>query len=249
MQETVKYIRVLNWGYGGFAPMTLDEDFDKSMQQVQERLHLIDSLNYGDLINEATSANGKANLLKYQSTDNTIEYSLHFVRDRQILLEGVPTMLKPFKEVADKYRADGLWTFEQYRNYVGGLCEIERGFELSLKQFCTAYGYKIGDDPNIEEPQQGSLEYYCQKAVEKGYFKKEGDRYKRVTWSKAQLAYFLNHFLNDDGTFPDKKYCLMFGESRRSNARDQLVMNKHGNGKPRGYEEVDELLGITASNS
>lgn len=93
------------------------------------------------------------------------------------------------------------------------------------------------------EPQNKDLHYYCQKAIEKGYMVKVTDGY-RITkeWTKALLAYFLKHFLNTDGTFPDKKYCLMFGESRLSKSADQLSMNKNGGGKPRGYEMVEELL-------
>ena len=93
-----------------------------------------------------------------------------------------------------------------------------------------------------EQPPKKDLHYYCQKAIEKGYLVKDGDGYKRATWSKAQLAYFLKHFLNTDGTFPDKEYCVMFEESRLSKAADQLSINKNGGGKPRGYEIVDKLL-------
>jgi hypothetical protein len=88
------------------------------------------------------------------------------------------------------------------------------------------------------------LHYYCQKAIEKGYFVKvdDGYRIKNREWTKAQLAYFLKHFLNADGTFPDKEYCVMFGESRLSKAANQLMNNKNGDGKPRGHKKVDELL-------
>ena len=92
------------------------------------------------------------------------------------------------------------------------------------------------------EPQQEKLHYCCQKAIEKKYLIKVGDGYRLGTWKKAQLAYFLKHFPNADGTFPDKYYSKMFGENRLSKAADQLSMNKLGDGKPRGYGEVDELL-------
>lgn len=91
-------------------------------------------------------------------------------------------------------------------------------------------------------PQQEKLHYYCQKAIEKKYLIGVGDGYRLGTWKKAQLAYFLKHFPNADGTFPDKYYSKMFGENRLSKAADQLSMNKLGDGKPRGYGEVDELL-------
>lgn len=247
MKETLKYIKVLNWGYGGFAPMALNTDFAESLQQLQERLGLLDSLNYDALFVEATSVDGKAKLMQYKSTGTDFQYQLHFIRDKQILLDAIPTMYKCFKDGADKYRADGVWTDEQWREYRVTLSQIEKGFEDRLRQFATAYDYSLdGDDPNQQattEPQQKDLHYYCQKAIEKGYLVKKDGGYRRTKeWTKALLAYFLKHFLNTDGTFPDKEYCVMFGESRLSKAADQLSMNKNGNGKPRGYEKVDELL-------
>ena len=238
MKETLKYIDVLNWGYSGFAPMTLNVDHNKSIKQVEERLALLDSLDYHTLFVEATNPNSKTNLLKYQSTGNSFEYGLHFMRDRQILLNSIPTMYKAFKEGADRFRADGLWTDEQWKNYRVTLSTLEKALEDRLKEFATAY-YNTEDD--TPEPQQGSLEYYCEKAVEKRYLRKEGNGYRRIYWSKAQLAYFLGHFLID-GRFPDDKYCKMFGESRLAKAADQLKLNKLGDGKPRGYEKIDELL-------
>ncbi len=92
------------------------------------------------------------------------------------------------------------------------------------------------------EPQQKDLHYYCQKAIEKGYLVKEVGGYRRVSWSKAQLAYFLGHFLKPNDIFPDNEYCLMFGENRLGKALGQLINNKTGNGKPKGYEVVDTLL-------
>lgn len=99
------------------------------------------------------------------------------------------------------------------------------------------------------EPQQAAegqtkdLHYYCPKAIEKGYLEKKGDGYRRTKeWTKAMLVYFLGHFLKPDGTFPDKEYCLMFGETRLSKELCRLADNKTGDGKPRGYEIVDELL-------
>jgi len=92
------------------------------------------------------------------------------------------------------------------------------------------------------EPQQKDLHYYCQKAIEKGYLVKVDGGYRRVRWSKAQLAYFLGHFKKIDGTFPDIEYCNMFEESRLSKALGQLINNKTGYGKPKGYEIVDNIL-------
>ncbi len=200
MQETLNYIKVLNWGFGGFcgsfeniAPLSLSQDFDSSLEQIKKRLAVVDGLNYGALIVEATAPNGKANLLKYQGTDDTIEYSLHFMRDRGQLLEALKPdeleiengkkaikknpkrLFRGFFDAIDEYRADGVWTDEQWKEYKGALNELGRGFEVRLKQFATAYDYKLGDDPNSPEPQQIPTELdtpeakvYLDKAIELG---------------------------------------------------------------------------------
>ena len=94
------------------------------------------------------------------------------------------------------------------------------------------------------EPQRGELLYYCNKAVELGLLEKTDTGYKRVNgkMSKAQLAYLLGRFLNDDGTLPETKYNMMFNESRFGKALYQISGNKNGGGKPRGYKIIDELL-------
>ena len=89
------------------------------------------------------------------------------------------------------------------------------------------------------------LHYYCKIAIEKGYLIKcEDGGYKRASISKSQLAYFLKHFPEQDGTFPDQKYCVLFHESRLSKAADQLINNRKTPGKPRGYKIIDELLSM-----
>lgn len=193
MQETLNYIKVLNWGYGGFcgsfeniAPLSLSQDFDSSLEQVEKRLAVVDGLNYGALVVEATAPNGKANLEKYMSVEDSIEYSLHFVRDRNKLLQMIPTMYKPFKEKLveykpskdknGKYRDDGIWTIEQYAQYKGALSELERGLELRLKEFCGAYDFALSDDQDEQpQPQQIPTELdtpeakvYLEKAIELG---------------------------------------------------------------------------------
>lgn len=90
------------------------------------------------------------------------------------------------------------------------------------------------------EPQQKDLEYYCQKAVEKGYLKKVDGGYRRLTITKAQLADLLNHFILPTGKFDDKGWSLLFGESRLSKAADQLKNNR--NGRCSHYEIIDALL-------
>ena len=244
MKETLNYIEVLLWGYGGFAPMSLNVDYNKSIEQLGERLQALESLNYGKMFDEATSANGKANLQRWQATGDSIEYKLPFMKNGQELVsKHIPEMFIAYKQGADRYKADGVWTDEQWREYRVTLSIIEKAFEDRIREFATAYDYPLSDVPNSPEPQQKDLHYYCSKAIEKGYLVKTDGGYRRTNeWTKAQLAYFLNHFPNADKTFPDKKYCVMFGESRLSKAADQLNININGGGKPRGYEIVDELL-------
>lgn len=124
-----------------------------------------------------------------------------------------------------------------------------KAYEAELEHYKTArtslndvISEKMALRPDSERPQQGTLEYYCQKAIEKGYLEKTETGYKRVNLSKAQLAYFLDHFRNHDGTFPDKKYSILFNESRLGKASSQLADNKNGDGKPMGYEVIDELF-------
>lgn len=98
-------------------------------------------------------------------------------------------------------------------------------------------------DSQKPEPQRGELHYYCQKAIEKGYLVKAKDGYRKTgKWTKAQLAYFLRSFPLENGRFPDKEYSKMFGESRLGKALSQLMDNKNGDGKPMGFESVDEIL-------
>lgn len=78
------------------------------------------------------------------------------------------------------------------------------------------------------------------KAIEADLMEVCGDRLK---WkkSKALLAYFLGHFLVN-GVFLDKEFSTLFNESRLSQAYYRLADNKHGGGKPRGYDEIDRLF-------
>ena len=157
MKETFKYIKVLNWFYSSFATMALNKDYEKSIRLVQERLDLLESLDGNALFCEARSPNGRANLLKYLSTEDSIEYDLHFMRDRGQLLEALQPdyyekegekvvlkkntkrMIRPYLNRIDKYRANGLWTDEQWREYRVTLSQVERDFELGLKLFETYY--------------------------------------------------------------------------------------------------------------
>jgi len=249
MKETKKYIRLLNWAYGGFAPMTIGTDFSRSYKQAEERLQLLDSLDYGALFSEARSANGKTNIIDYMNTDTTFEYGLHFLRDRDYLLAHAPNMLKCLHDEADRLCQIGAWTNEQWREYRGTLGAITSGFENRLKQFITAYKYLLDDDR--PEPQQFTLpqklnteraKKYFPKAIDDGLICYHNNKYTRgANVSKALLAYFLR-CIYKEGDFPDKELSLLFGESRLGKAVSQNMNNKTGYGKPRGYERVDKLF-------
>lgn len=164
--------------------------------------------------------------------DNYINFSAHFndisnVTDVALLYGNIKEYLKlgvkPWNDDNQVYSScEKWWKVFEYNNF--------QTLELSMEQ--QAKG----------EPQQSKLDYYCQKAVGLGYLKKTTAGYQKVTWTKAQLVYFLSHFLNSDNTFPDKEYSVMFGESRLSKSLSQLMDNKNGDGKPKGYEKIDELL-------
>lgn len=264
MQETLNYIKVLRWGYGGFcssfeniAPLSLSQDFDSSLEQIEKRLAVVDGLNFGALYVEATATNGKANLEKYRSVEDSIEYSLHFVRDRKALLEKhIPTMYDGFKRIADQYKADGIWTIEQYAQYKGALNELERGYEVRLKEFCTAYGYKLGDDQDEQpEPQQIPKELdtpeakvYLDKAIELNLID-NGYKWRR---NKQLLAYFaeqmsnrlnLSNKLDKDGkqTIAWKPFEILFGVTDLKGAK-QNWMRINTKFEPTGFEEIDKIF-------
>ena len=149
MEQTLKYIRVLNWGYSSFAPMTLNNDYEKSIQQAKERLELLESLDEDALLVEATGTNGETNLKKFMNAGSDFDHGLRFMRDRRALLNSIPTMYIAFKDGADKLRDEGLWTYEQWREYRGTLSEIEKLLKERLTQFAAAYNYI--DEPNSRE--------------------------------------------------------------------------------------------------
>lgn len=183
MQETLKYIKVLNWGYGGFAPMTLTPDYKESLEQVRERLGLLDSLNYDALLREAISPEGKEYLARYRKTDSTFEYGLRFLRDKEAILNRTkPDWLPEFLEVAekgedgkliynkikypykynglqalkdgaDKYKADGVWTDEKRKEYKYQLSRLEKALEDRLRQFAAAYDYPLSADEPEQQPE------------------------------------------------------------------------------------------------
>jgi hypothetical protein len=101
------------------------------------------------------------------------------------------------------------------------------------------------------EPQQITLpkslntlraKMYFLKALDDGLICLSNGKYsKGVGVTKALLAYFLRCVYNGGG-FPEKELSLLFGESRLGKAVSQLMDNKTGGGKPKGYERVDRLF-------
>ena len=156
--------------------MTLTPDYKESLEQVRERLGLLDSLNYLSLLDEATSTKGKAWLDKYSKTGG-FDFSLHFMRDREQLLKSLEQdgikfgedlevkknpigMFRWAKDGADKYKADGVWTDEKRKEYKYQLSRLEKALEDRLRQFVAAYDYPLSaDEPKQQsEPQQAAPE-------------------------------------------------------------------------------------------
>lgn len=250
MKETLNYIKVLNWGYGAFcgsfgdiAPLTLSPDFHSSIEQLEKRLALLEQLSYDNLLLEATSDNGKANLKRYKSTGTTFEYQLHFMRDREQVLEALQTMSKGFKDYVDKLKADGLWSDEQWREYKVTLSQIGRQFEERLEQFATAFD----ELPTIYN-MKAEKEIFS-KAIEKGYMRRKGNSYEWLH-KISLLAYMCGRLYCEDkvernqdgstilkkgGNFPAHELKKLFGLDVANN-RYQLDV------PPLGYKMIDELF-------
>ena len=184
MEQTNKYIKALNWGYGDFSPMTISPDFAESMQQVLGRLSLLEGLDYDVLLDEALEK-GKEYLERYTKTDDTFEYGLRFMRDGKILLKAIPTMFKCFKDGADKFRADGLWTDDQWRTYRNTLDQIADCFEDRLKQFASAYDFNISGEvkPTAKRNRGRPTEPFASKMIDDA----NGDKLEKMhTISKGK---------------------------------------------------------------
>jgi hypothetical protein len=155
------------------------------------------------------------------------------LNDEKAKADKVLDLLLRIKQINDKLSGRALSQHLQWR---------EREQLKSERE--TLYKDYLDIVTAAPEPQRGELLYYCNKAVELGLLEKTDTGYKRVNgkMSKAQLAYLLGRFLNDDDTFPETKYDTMFGETRLGKALYQISGNKNGGGKPRGYKIIDELL-------
>lgn len=155
------------------------------------------------------------------------------LNDEKAKCDMVLELLLRIKQINDKLSGKALSQHLQWREREQLKGERETLYKAFLDEVKTA-----------NEPQRGELLYYCNKAVELGLLEKTDTGYKRIEekMSQAQLAYLLGRFLKNDGTFPETKYNNMFGENRLGKALYQISGNKNGNGKPRGYEVIDEIL-------
>lgn len=82
---------------------------------------------------------------------------------------------------------------------------------------------------------------YLRKAIEAGIIIQTDIGYKKNGITKAQLAY-LCRCIFGDASFPDAELSVLFGESRLGKANSQLLNNKEGNGKPKGFQDIDRLF-------
>lgn len=271
MEETLRYIKVLNWGYGAFcgsfgdiAPLSLSQDFSSSLEQLEKRLAVVNSLSYEKMFVEATRENGKTNLLKYQSTEDSIDYSLHFMRDREQVLDACKATFKGFKGCADKYKGDKLWNEEQWGTYRNFLDQLERALELRLKQFTTAYDYyEPGKEPEPQQnkqdiPQEIQTIHDTDKerlvfgnALQKQYMTLQNGCYKWIL-RKSLLAYmcgrlycgdrikeddsdYSTEYIKGKNQMPAKEVKALFGDDVASNRYSIRT-------PPRDSWKIDELF-------
>lgn len=209
-------------------------DFDMTMKELSEWIDNWKVERYGkDSLNPERYYN--------TSEDGRFLYGVRegesLNREKADIEKGVKLLVQ-IKNINDKLCGKGISQHLQWQEREN----LERERETLYKEFTELV--QSSPDAAAPEPQQGELLYYCNIAVRMGYLEKTATGYKRNKgmMSKAQLAYFLGRFLNQDETFPESKYNNMFGENRLGKALSQLADNKNGDGKPRGYEIIDELL-------
>lgn len=84
------------------------------------------------------------------------------------------------------------------------------------------------------------------KAIAKGYITINGEHFIRnsKSISKALLAYLTEkiHCENISSSYPETALNKLFNETRLGKARSQYVNNKNLEGKPKGFEIIDELF-------
>jgi hypothetical protein len=124
---------------------------------------------------------------------------------------------------------------------ITGSVATYRGSEELTRELISALPAEIGQI----KPQREELHRKCEVLISGGYLKRTDTGYKRTPkMTKALLAYFLEKYRVDCGLtyFPEMEFNEMFGEERLGKARSQLADNKHGDGKPKGYEIIDSLF-------
>ena len=204
-------------------------DFDKTLKEISEWLDGWKVERYGaDSLNPERYYNNDGRYLQGVREGESLN-------DEKAESERVLEILCRLRLINQKLKGIGLSQHLQWHERE----QMKTERETLYREFL-----ELAKQPQNHEPKKGELRYYCDKLVEKGCLVKKGTGYKRVEgkMTKAQLAYMLGYFLKSDNTFPEKKYDEMFCESRLSKANTQLVNNKHGDGKPRGHEIIDELL-------
>ena len=120
---------------------------------------------------------------------------------------------------------------------------------------CNALANLVGvtDDSREQQPKEKSLADLLpewlrtdeamgvfQRAIDSGLMHQTSTGFQ---WhrTKALLAYLMGHFLVN-GVFPDTAYSNLFGVQRLGQAFYNISENTHGDGKPRGHEEIDKLF-------
>jgi hypothetical protein len=206
-------------------------DFDKSLQEISE---------WHDQWKVERFGSDSLSPERYYKGDERYIYTYGYgvaegdsLNKEKADSDKVLKLLVRIKNINDKLRGRGLSQHLQWEERAQLKGERETLYKAFLDIVTAA-----------PEPQRGELLYYCQIAVKQGLLEKTATGYKRIAgkMSQAQLAYLLGRFLNDDGTFPETKYNMMFDENRLGKALYQISGNKNGGGKPRGYEIIDELL-------
>ena len=122
-----------------------------------------------------------------------------------------------------------------------------RGVDINLQRANIENGKGLLDLPaplNTDRARK-----YFAKAEEMGYLERTNTGYKSKFKTKVLLAYFLELvFCRGDNNkdnhmkFPDTALSELFQENRLGKARGQTNGNKNGDGKPKGFEIVDEIF-------
>lgn len=146
---------------------------------------------------------------------------------------------------------------DEFRNmgseYVCKYGAIMSCMNAIIEEVSNVMDYRLkSEQPQEEQEQRFTLpkelnteraRLYFQKAIEAGLMMQTETGYN---WnrSKALLAYFTDKIYPK--SYPDNAISLLFNTTRLGKARSQLANNKHGYGKPKGYEDIDILFNEAA---